>query len=514
LITKLNVYKAGSGDGISFTDFVSIKLAELKILKIERIDHLYLYVFSSSAVTSKFFTLLFCFIFSRHFFMVDNKNQTSKKITFLYLLKEFGIFLVDIFIGTITKFYFEIYVRFLKFFYIKANSSGVDTINKCLYIRAPLWFGLEAGGSIAHSAGVINSMRKLFKVDVFTTDYIQMVSGKQELFKLPRLLWNSRMALHFWTSLSFYKQIPKERYSFIYQRYSAFDMTGLLISLKQNIPLILEYNGSEIWIAENWGKAYSHRKVGLIVEAMCLKQAHKIVVVSEALKKELINRGIECDKIIVYPNGVDINFYKNLELIESEKSLDFSFDDNDFYFGFVGTFGKWHGVPLLVKAFERFLQKNREKTLSCKLILIGSGPESTEVKKLSNESEFSSRIIITGAIPQAITPSYLKNCNVLIAPTLKNDDGSEFIGSPTKIFEYMALGKIIICSPLGQINSIITNGKNGITFTPNSVESLSNALTKAYFNFEDLKNLGDQAFYDVSKKYTWDIHVEKIIKNL
>lgn len=515
MTTKLNVFKVGSGDGSLFPDFVARKSAELKQGKIERLDELCLHVFSHKVITSKFISLLFCFIFSRKLYLVCSQTKGALRITLLYLIKELGSFLVDTVLGVVVKCFFEVYVRYLRGFgAVPHKDSKVGVITKCLYIRAPLWFGLEAGGSIAHSAGVINSMRKLFEVDVFATDYVQTVSGSQRLFNLPKLFWNSRTALHYWTSLTFYKQIPKENYSFIYQRYSAFDLTGLLTSIKRRVPLVLEYNGSEIWIAENWGKTYSNRKVGLIVEELCLRYSHQIIVVSEALKKELIGRGVSSQKITVYPNCVDIDFFNNLDSSESECSVGDHFESDTFYFGFIGTFGKWHGVPLLVQAFEHFLRSNIKHEAECKLLLIGSGPEFEMVKELAERSQFSERIVLAGSIPQAIAPYYLNRCNVLVAPTLDNSDGSEFIGSPTKIFEYMALEKVIVCSPVGQIGSVITNGVNGIIFNAGSVESLSHALAHAYNDFSSLHHLAVRAKNDVSKNYTWDIHVQKIIKNL
>ena len=43
---------------------------------------------------------------------------------------------------------------------------------------------------------------------------------------------------------------------FIYQRYSLNNFASILLSSEYNIPTVIEYNGSEVWIRENWGKEY------------------------------------------------------------------------------------------------------------------------------------------------------------------------------------------------------------------------------------------------------------------
>src|SRR5215510_1173812 len=91
----------------------------------------------------------------------------------------------------------------------------------------------------------------------------------------------------------------------IYQRASLFNYSGAYLAAKWNIPLVLEYNGSEIWVAENWGVPLQHSGWANRIETAILEAAYAIVVVSEPLKKELVSRGIHGEKILVNPNGVD-----------------------------------------------------------------------------------------------------------------------------------------------------------------------------------------------------------------
>ena len=83
---------------------------------------------------------------------------------------------------------------------------------------------------------------------------------------------------------------------FIYQRYSLNNFASILLSNEYNIPTVIEYNGSEVWIRENWGKGIRSSRVSKKVERLVLQKSTLIVCVSDALKTELIKMGINQKK--------------------------------------------------------------------------------------------------------------------------------------------------------------------------------------------------------------------------
>ena len=54
---------------------------------------------------------------------------------------------------------------------------------------------------------------------------------------------------------------------FIYQRYSRNNFTGLAISGERGVPLILEYNGSEVWLNRNWGRPLKYEALTERIES-------------------------------------------------------------------------------------------------------------------------------------------------------------------------------------------------------------------------------------------------------
>ena len=112
-------------------------------------------------------------------------------------------------------------------------------------------------------------------------------------------------------------------------------------------------------------------------------------------------------------------------------------------------------------------------------------------------------------------------------PKTKN----KFIGSPTKLFEYMSMGKIIVASNLDQIDEIISPSiyfsnqskeislekyKNavGIKYDQGNINDLAGAIEFAVNNIESLEYLGINARKKVIANYKWSDLSKKILKKL
>ena len=99
-----------------------------------------------------------------------------------------------------------------------------------------------------------------------------------------------------------------------------------------------------------------------------LKESSIIVVVSNVLRDELISKGYNESKIIVIPNGVDIQKFRNITNNDIANKINLSKDK--ITIGFSGTFGFWHGVDTLEDAIKII---NDSKKVDCQFLMIGDG---------------------------------------------------------------------------------------------------------------------------------------------
>ena len=87
--------------------------------------------------------------------------------------------------------------------------------------------------------------------------------------------------------------------------------------------------------------------------------------------------------------------------------------------------------------------------------MIGDGPGLPDAKRIIEEAGLGAEAHFTGLVEQEEGPEYLAACDILASPHVPNADGSPFFGSPTKLFEYMAMGKAIVASNLDQIGETL-----------------------------------------------------------
>lgn len=395
----------------------------------------------------------------------------------------------------------------------------IDFTATPVYLRTDLVFGLRSGGSVGHIAGVLNSMEKFGGRPLFiSSDKIISVKSHVNIHIItPDMLFTNINEL---PSFNFNYHLMNEAtqiladidVSFIYQRYSINNYCGIRLAQKYNIPFVLEYNGSEVWIARNWGKPLKYEALSERIEQLNLRGADLAVVVSKPMKDELIARGVHEDRILVNPNGVDPEIYSpHIDGLPIRKKFGL---EGTTVVGFIGTFGKWHGAELLAEAFGIMLDRYPSLRKKVRLFMIGDGLTMTQVKSELERYKIEEACVLTGLVPQHDGPAYLAACDILVAPHVPNKDGTPFFGSPTKLFEYMAMGKAIVASNLDQIGEVLEHERTAWMVVPGDRDSLMDGLKRLIDDEELCRLLGMNARDEAVAKYSWENHTKRIFEKL
>lgn len=405
--------------------------------------------------------------------------------------------------------------------HVSGHSTGksLDLSASPVYLRTDLAFGIRSGGSIGHIAGVLNNLDGFTGKPVFlTTDAIPTVREDLEIHRIDPddSFWDFKeLPTIAFNRVFVAKSLPLLQgrcLSFVYQRYSVNNYSGIKIAEKFKIPFVLEYNGSEVWIGRNWARPLIYESLSERIELLNLQSADVVVVVSHPMKDELLARGIDADKILVNPNGVNPEKYSpdnDGAAIRSKHNL-----DGKTVIGFIGTFGRWHGAEVLAEAFGRLLQEFPEYKDRVRLLMVGDGPNMPLVRDNLSKFNVADSSILTGLVPQDEGPAYLAASDILASPHVPNPDGTPFFGSPTKLFEYMAMCKGIVASDLDQIGEILEHDRTAWMVEPGNVQSLMLGL-KTLIDDQDRRiRLGKAARDEVVVKYTWSKHTRKIVEKL
>lgn len=421
---------------------------------------------------------------------------------------------------------------------LKSQKSIIefDSNSKVFYLKTNLSFGTKAGGSLGHISGVVNSLAKKSDITYISAETPIMIdeSIKKEKIYLNDVVYSVPYELNsIKINEAFLNQVDKliadKKPDVIYQRLTLFNYAGAYLSNKYKIPLIVEYNGSEVWVQNNWGTdGLKYSKLALDMEEYVLNSADTIITVSQVLQDELIERGFEKEKIVFYPNCIDQRVYDYKNFQEADKVTlreKLSFSKKDKIFTFIGTFGAWHGVEFLANSIVRLVQNHKQEldNYNIKFLFIGDGLLGEKVRGLLETEDIKRYVKFTGLIPQKEAPVYLGISDCFLSPHIKQK--GKFIGSPTKLFEYMAFSKPIIASNLDQIGEIfeyklytnelnnfeIIEKESAIVYEPDNYEEFIKSILFVATKMSELEKMGKNAYEMAIEKYTWDVHVDKII---
>lgn len=388
-----------------------------------------------------------------------------------------------------------------------------------LYLRADLSFGVKAGGSVGHTAGVINHLGDFAGPPiVITSDPVPTVSPSIETHTIEpdEAFWHYQelpaFVMNRAVTRTATRVVGSRVPAFVYQRYTLNGYAAVQLARQWQVPLVTEYNGSEVWVARHWGRPLAHESLSTRIEHINLKAAHLVSVVSRPLADEVIALGVEPSRVLINPNGVEPERYRpDIDATAVRDRLGLT---GRTVIGFIGTFGPWHGAEVLARAFVELLATQPALRDRVKLFWIGDGATMPAVRAILREGDADGACVFAGLVPQADGPVYLAACDIYASPHVPNQDGSPFFGSPTKLFEYMAMGRGIVASSLDQIADVLEDGRTALLVPPGDAGALAGALRRLVDDEPLRIALGGAARREALARHTWHAHVGRTVAAL
>jgi glycosyltransferase involved in cell wall biosynthesis len=289
------------------------------------------------------------------------------------------------------------------------------------------------------------------------------------------------------------------RADFIYERYALFNFSGVLAAKLFRIPMILEVNGSNALEMKRDGDIRAYR-FALWTERLICNAATHVVVVSTPLRKIMAGFGVRPEKLVVMTNGVNLkNFRRDLDTSELRRRLGL---EGKMVIGFVGWFRNWHGLDLLLQAFE----KSKLGARDVRLLLIGDGPEMANLQNYVKTHRMEDSVIFTGPLPHAEVPAHLGIIDIAVQPA-----ANEYC-CPMKILEYMGMGKPMVAPGQENIAELIDDGSQGYLFEPGDVDSMAAALCRMASDPQGVRDMGRRALETITERgYLWTNNAQRVI---
>lgn len=279
----------------------------------------------------------------------------------------------------------------------------------------------------------------------------------------------------------------------IYERYSLFTVAGLALARRLGVPHILEVN-APLRLERARTKGLTLGRLAGLVESGLFRDSDAVLVVTNALGQYIEERSAGAAHTAVLPNAVDTGlFCPRVDYLDARARL--GLPPDAFVVGFAGSLKPWHGVDILIEAFAML----RSHEPAARLLVVGEGPQETALRARTAALGLDGAVLFTGRVLHDAMPGHLAAMDVAVAPYLHVPD---FYFSPLKLYEYMAAGRAVVASAIGEIPSLVRHEQTGLLCPPGDVAALSGALVALAGNPAWRLRLGTAARAE-AERHTW-----------
>lgn len=282
-------------------------------------------------------------------------------------------------------------------------------------------------------------------------------------------------------------------FDMVYERYALWSSCALQWARASGVPGVIEVNAP---LVEEQARHRELHDRGLAeaVSLEALVAARQVVAVSSGVARWLEIEGVDPGKIEVIANGVDAARF----------APQFREDRAVPVIGFVGTLKPWHGLEVLVEAAAKL----KAQALRFKLLLVGDGPERTALEAALAKHGLAAQTELTGAVDPAAIPALLARMDIAVAPY---PDLADFYFSPLKVMEYMAAGRTVVASRIGDIDGLVRHGETGLLCAPGDAIALADALAILISDPQQRSCLGRAARQHALAELGWDAVARRVL---
>ncbi|MBU9888722.1 MAG: glycosyltransferase family 4 protein [Candidatus Omnitrophica bacterium] len=230
--------------------------------------------------------------------------------------------------------------------------------------------------------------------------------------------------------------------------------------------------------------------------------ADSMSVASEALKRLALRRGARKEKVVMVPVGGDLQQFRPDRLPGGVRKK-YGIKD--------ALIVLYHGQLHSCQYVRQFLQAiksiaGKSGRSGLKFMILGSGTELGPLQAYAADLGVMDRVIFTDFVPHADVPEYVAAADICVAPF--EDNEVTRCKSPLKVVEYLASGKPIVASDVGEVRNMVEGA--GILVAPGDAEALAGGILKLADHEALRKELGAAARGRAETRYNWSVSAENL----
>jgi len=289
------------------------------------------------------------------------------------------------------------------------------------------------------------------------------------------------------------KLMQKENIDIVQTTLFYADVIGTFAAMLARVPVMISWQTA---LALPTGHLKDDKLRHTTSYKYAVKHIDKIIAVSDDIKTFFVEkRGIEADKIITIPYGVDLDLYSCRNGIKKREELNLNAFDP--VIGVVGHLSEVKGHTYLIEAAPKICKEFPD----VKFVFAGSGPQRETLEKQVKNLNLSSNFHFLGV--RRDIPELLNIIDIFVLPSL-------FEGLPNVILEAMASSKPVVASAVGGIPEAVQHQVTGLLVPPKDPDALADAILKMLADREWATNMGKEGRKRVEEFFSIENEVKKI----
>lgn len=197
-----------------------------------------------------------------------------------------------------------------------------------------------------------------------------------------------------------------------------------------------------------------------------IKNATLVITINKKLSEFAVRMGSKPDRTILIDAGIDLASY-NPNLDDSRIREEYGISREDIVLFFMGWIYEFAGM----KELSRALGESKDKYPNYKILVVGDGDAYDEMCQIRDEYDMADQLILTGKQPFERIPEFLASADFCLLPAHIDEPIMQDI-VPIKIYEYLAMKKVVIATELPGISKEFGYG-HGIEYIQEASEVLT-----------------------------------------
>ncbi|MBS3941896.1 MAG: glycosyltransferase [Actinobacteria bacterium] len=269
-----------------------------------------------------------------------------------------------------------------------------------------------------------------------------------------------------------------------------------------DVPVVYEVRGflEETWLSRHAGvpglEQVDRYRLMRDTEGWCAAQADHVVTLGEAMKDDLVSRGVAADTITVVPNAVDTDVFAPAGRggpIRDRLGL----PAGRVLLGYISSLVPYEGVEVLLRATRHLLDRGHDVAV----VVVGDGTARAGWEREAADLGLGDRASFTGRVPHHEIRGWYEAIDVFVVP--RRDERVCRNVTPLKPVEAMALERCVVVSDLPALAEMVEEGVTGRTFPAEDPEGLADVVEPLLDDPGTRARLGAAARERVVADRTW-----------